>query len=286
VVVVARLDDTATHDLIAKMAWEKVVVADVAVPGMIAAMQRGTAATTGEVVAFTDDDAVPHADWIERLVAAFTDPKVGAVGGRDVQPDEGESVTCDVGRLTPYGRLVGNQHRGIGRARVVDCLKGVNMAFRSDALAFAKPGLLRGAGAQPHNEPIMCRWVQKQGLRVVYDPAIAVDHFPAVRMSGDTRGAADRRLVVDAAHNLVVSICALDRRRIPVQALYSVLLGGLANPGIVRALVGLARGERATVTRFLPALEGSAHAVGTLARLGSSTPVVTCEQLRTAAQPS
>jgi hypothetical protein len=34
-----------------------------------------------ELVAFIDDDAVPEPDWLDRLSAGFTDPRVAAVGG-------------------------------------------------------------------------------------------------------------------------------------------------------------------------------------------------------------
>lgn len=36
---------------------------------------------TGEVVAFIDDDGIPEPDWLDELVRAYTDPRVGAVGG-------------------------------------------------------------------------------------------------------------------------------------------------------------------------------------------------------------
>lgn len=36
---------------------------------------------TGDIVCFTDDDGVPEPDWLDRLVLAYVDPKVGAAGG-------------------------------------------------------------------------------------------------------------------------------------------------------------------------------------------------------------
>jgi glycosyltransferase involved in cell wall biosynthesis/GT2 family glycosyltransferase len=41
----------------------------------------GIAHARGDVVAFIDDDAVPEPDWLERLVAAYADAQVAAVGG-------------------------------------------------------------------------------------------------------------------------------------------------------------------------------------------------------------
>jgi GT2 family glycosyltransferase len=282
VIIVARPEDSETHSAVAAANWERLVVTEVSTPGMIAAMQRGAAASTADVIAFTDDDAAPHADWISKLTDVFEDPRVGAVGGRDVLEGQTVCAGLEVGRLLWYGHLSGNHNLGTGRPRIVDCLKGVNMAFRADALAFARNGLLRGAGAQPHNEPIMCRYVQKQGLRVVYDPAIAVDHFPAVRPSGDNRGQVDRRLVADAAHNLLVSVCALDRVRIPRQVAYSALVGSGAFPGGARVIGALLERDRDVLSRWAPSFEGMLLGLKTLAATAPAEAIVTCVDLRAA----
>lgn len=50
-------------------------------PGVGLARQAGFEAARGEIIASTDADAVPSADWIERLIAPFHDPDViGAFG--------------------------------------------------------------------------------------------------------------------------------------------------------------------------------------------------------------
>src|SRR5215472_16694298 len=36
-------------------------------PGLVAALNAGAHASSGEVVCLTDDDAEPHADWISRI---------------------------------------------------------------------------------------------------------------------------------------------------------------------------------------------------------------------------
>lgn len=41
----------------------------------------GIGAAEGEIVAFTDDDGIPEPDWIDRIVGAYADERVGAVGG-------------------------------------------------------------------------------------------------------------------------------------------------------------------------------------------------------------
>jgi glycogen(starch) synthase len=41
----------------------------------------GIEISSGEFVAFIDDDAVPEPEWLDDLIPAFSDPEVGAVGG-------------------------------------------------------------------------------------------------------------------------------------------------------------------------------------------------------------
>jgi GT2 family glycosyltransferase len=50
-------------------------------PGLSIARNTGIRYSTGEIIAFTDDDVVVHPDWIIRLQQAFDDPKVMSVTG-------------------------------------------------------------------------------------------------------------------------------------------------------------------------------------------------------------
>src|SRR6185369_12103544 len=49
--------------------------------GLSGARNAGVAAAVGEVVAFVDDDAIPLPGWSSRLLAAYRDDDVVAVGG-------------------------------------------------------------------------------------------------------------------------------------------------------------------------------------------------------------
>jgi glycosyltransferase involved in cell wall biosynthesis len=50
-------------------------------PGLDVARNTGARLATSQIVAYTDDDVVLHPRWLERLVAAFDDPLIGAVTG-------------------------------------------------------------------------------------------------------------------------------------------------------------------------------------------------------------
>lgn len=266
VIVVARLDDVASHDLVRAFDGpiRDLVLVTVDEPGVLAAMSAGLAASSAVVVAFTDDDAAPRPEWIERLLGHFEEPSVGAVGGRDVVPGQEAPLTDRVGVFEKWGRVVGKHHLGRGPAREVDILKGVNMAFRAEALALAAPGVLRGSGAQVDFELLTCAYARRAGWRVVYDPAMLVDHEGAPRQGADQRVRPAASAVFDAAFNSVVAACALEARgRV---AAYGLAVGTHDRPGIVRALAGLARRETEVLRRVVPALLGRLAGVLWLAR--------------------
>ncbi len=256
VVVACRRDDDATRAVVAN-GGPSVREALVEEPGVLAAMAKGVAATTGEVVAFTDDDAVARPGWLEGLSRHFADPQVGGVGGRDIVhslPDPERQCDVDVGRITPWGKLIGNHHLGCGPARDAMVLKGVNMAFRRGALAL--PRRLHGSGAQVHFEVATGLWAVRRGWRLVYDPALVVDHYPGPRYDGDRRDHPDPQAFVDAAYNLVVCIVSIEPQLLWRRAAYGVLIGDEMTPGLARAGVAAARREWPVVRQLPASLRG------------------------------
>jgi len=279
VLVVLRRGDETSWLVARDEAWERVRLIEVEEPGMVAALTAGVAASGAEAVAFTDDDAAPRPDWLGRLTALLALPDVGAAGGRDLLPGR-PAATADVGRRTRFGKLVGNHHVGTGPARDVDVLKGVNMAVRAECLALPRAGVLRGDGAPGSGEILVCAHVSRLGRRIVYDPSIEVEHEPAERPDGGSRVRPSRERVRESAHNFVVATAALDRKLLPRQALYGLLLGDRGAPGIGRGLAALARGEREVLNRVGPALAGSLLGAVRTASGELRSPVVTCAELR------
>ena len=262
VLVVVRPDDIETQEAVRRATLPARPV-DVSAPGLLAAMRTGARAATGDVIAFTDDDAVARPGWAAQLEAHFADADVGAVGGRDVIPGETDGETDDFGRITPWGALVGNQHLAAGPAQIVDVLKGVNMAFRRSALAL--PTELRGQGSQMHSEVAICAWAASRGWRIVFDPELIVDHAPAWRPSGDDQ-LRRRRDARDASFNLVFGLISMRPELAGRRAVYGVLVGDALTPGLARTAAAAVRRER-DVLRIAPAaLWGQLAALTALTR--------------------
>jgi glycosyltransferase involved in cell wall biosynthesis len=256
IIVVLRAGDAESDAVVSELGIAPLRRVTVDQPGVVAAMAAGLAHTTAPMVALTDDDAVPRVDWLERLAVHLADERLGAAGGRDVIAGCTDPPTADVGRVRWWGGHVGNHHRGAGPAREVAVLKGVNVAFRAAALALPAPGVLRGRGAEAHWEILVCDHLRRQGLKLLYDPAVMVDHRRGRRFDDDDRSTPSSAAVSDSAHNQLMGTAGLAPVLRPVHYLGGVLRGDRALPGIGRALVALACREPAVARRLVPTLRG------------------------------
>ncbi|MBD2189662.1 glycosyltransferase family 2 protein [Pseudanabaena mucicola] len=179
--------------------------------GVIAAMNIGLESATGDIVAFTDDDAAPHSDWLERIEAYFqSDPSIAGVGGRDWEYHDTtleDGAKPVVGKLQWFGRLIGNHHIGFGEGREVDVLKGVNMSFRRSSIQDLRfDQRMRGTGAQVHFEVMFCLKLKKNGWKLIYDSQIGVDHFRGERFDEDQRDTFNQIALQNAVHNETLAI--------------------------------------------------------------------------------
>lgn len=267
IVVGLRSDDAASRRAVATLAPGFAVPLRVGLanePGVVAAMSAALAACRPDatIIAITDDDTEPRADWIARLESCFADPRVGGAGGRDWQPFERRD-RADVGRVQWFGRMIGNHHLGAGPPRDVDVLKGANCAYRAPLLRAAGfDTRLAGSGAQVYWELALCLPLRAAEWRLVYDPAIAVEHHVEARHDGDQvhRGSFTPQPLSDAVHNQTLVL--LERRgaarRIAFLA-WALLAGTRIEPGIVQLAVLMFRGEANAVARWRATLDGRAR---------------------------
>lgn len=277
IVVVLRDIDTASHEALAGWLGERGerpsgVALRKAVaerPGQIVAMNAGLEAASGDVVCFIDDDCIVRPDWLERLTQHYERAEVGGVGGRDLVHEEGTILrgrVTQVGRLTWYGRLVGNHHLDYeGPALEVDHLKGANMSFRRELVRPFDERMSGGSSCL--NDTDASLHVRGQGYRLVYDPQVVVDHHPAARFDSSTRVKTDPALVRSDSHNWVY--CLLKHVRPwqrPVVVGYALLVGGGTRLGLLKWLAMLPRGPRAATEQWWASTQGKVAGVRTWSR--------------------
>lgn len=242
VVVVVRDTDAETWAFLNTFNGLPLQTATVVVPGVIAAMNAGLDAAIGDIIAFTDDDAAPHPDWLQRIEAHFSsDRRVGAVGGRDwvyrgSQVLDGASLV--VGRLQWFGRAIGNHHLGVGEPREVDVLKGVNVSYRRAAITGMRfDERMRGTGAQVHFELAFCLALKRAGWKLIYDPLVAVNHYPAERFDEDQRNNFNDTAFINAVHNETLAVLEhLSPVQKAVFAVWAILVGTREALGFVQLL--------------------------------------------------
>ena len=136
--------------------------------GLSSARNTGWSAATGEIVAYTDDDAFPDRDWLRYLVARLAEGDYAAVGGPNIAPPDSE--------LTAWGvsHAPGNPNHVLLSDREAEHIPGCNCAIRRDVLE-ALGGFdprFRVAG----DDVDLCWRIRDLGLEIGFSPAAMVWH--------------------------------------------------------------------------------------------------------------
>jgi glycosyltransferase involved in cell wall biosynthesis len=239
----------------------------VRVPGVVAAMNAGLDDIDADIIAITDDDAAPWPDWLRRIEAMFlARPQAVGVGGRDWVYRGGvlaDGENHEVGILRWYGRIVGEHHLSVGGPRPVHVLKGVNCAYRADALrSVGFDRRMLGSGAQVHWELSLNFSLIRRGGELWFDPAIAVNHGLGKRFDEDQRYAFNALAARNAGHNetlaLLEHFSALQRLAF---LLWAMCVGTRMAPGLLQIPRLMLKGDRHAVKRWYATLCGRALAV-------------------------
>ena len=136
--------------------------------GLSAARNTGLAAATGDVVAYTDDDARPDPDWLTLLALTFRTTDHAGVGGPNLPP-AGDGAIADCVANAPGGPV-----HVLLSDREAEHIPGCNMAFRRECLE-AVGGFdprFRTAG----DDVDLCWRLQERGWTLGFNPAAVVWH--------------------------------------------------------------------------------------------------------------
>ena len=136
---------------------------------------QGAAAASGELLAFLDDDAYPHAGWLEAAVVHFDNPRIWAVGGPGITPPDDE-FRAQVSGWTYASWIVSGpaRYRYVpGANRTVDDYPSMNLIVRRSA--FKNIGGF-DSGFYPGEDTKLCLEIVRRGGLIQYEANALVYH--------------------------------------------------------------------------------------------------------------
>jgi GT2 family glycosyltransferase len=145
--------------------------------GSSAARNRALREAKHEIVAFSDDDAVPDRGWLRALIRNFCDPLVLCVTGLtlpmqlETEAQEWFELYCPHGR--GFSRIVFDCSR-FDALNVAPAGTSANMALRRTVMehvGFFDETLGAGTPAKGGEDYELFSQILKAGYRIVYDPA-------------------------------------------------------------------------------------------------------------------
>ena len=151
--------------------------------GLSGARNTGATRAQGDIIAFLDDDAIAHEDWLKYLADCYENPQIVGVGGLTLPrwqtaspawlPEEFYWVIgCNYKGMAPSGAPVRN-------------LIGANMSFRREAFNDVAGGFATGIGRTSTGRPLGCEETefcirlaqQAPGSVFVMDHRATIQHF-------------------------------------------------------------------------------------------------------------
>jgi cellulose synthase/poly-beta-1,6-N-acetylglucosamine synthase-like glycosyltransferase len=144
--------------------------------GLNNARNRAMREASGDVIAFTDDDAVPEPEWLDGLLQNFGDPRVLCVTGLTL-PSELETPAQELfEEHCPFAR---GFRRRVFNGRIDNPLAvsrvgaGANMALRRRAIDLVGPfdgRLDAGTATRSGGDHEMFTRILLAGYRIIYEP--------------------------------------------------------------------------------------------------------------------
>lgn len=146
--------------------------------GLAGARNTGVSNSTGDIVAFLDDDAVADPDWLEHLVVPYRDARVVGVGGKIDPVWPGQRTAWFP---TEFDWVVGCDYRGLPATTApVRNMIGANMSFRREIIV-RLGGFTTGIG-RLETRPLGCEETELSIRVAKYFPGSILCYEPAARI--------------------------------------------------------------------------------------------------------
>ncbi|MEX0963228.1 MAG: glycosyltransferase [Pseudohongiellaceae bacterium] len=175
--------------------------------GFVKAVNQAGDAATGEYILLLNNDALIQANTLSNALAVIEgDQTVGAVGGKikllDGSTQEAGSIIWSDGACLGYGRGKSPNDYEFMFQRDVDYCSGAFLLFRRSTFNALQGFDLDYAPAY-YEESDFCIRLQKQGLRIVYEPSAEITHYEFASsggLEGATRLQAEHREILCRKH--------------------------------------------------------------------------------------
>jgi GT2 family glycosyltransferase len=202
------------------------------------AERAGIEATSGDIIAFVDDDAWPPPDWLHWIANSFDDRNVGVVGGPEMAGGPAPNA------ITFWGTTTRNSG-----ANTVKAFRGCNMAILRAAIT----PLMRGLPDYSFRwELDLCWGAQELGYAARFVRDAWVKHPIEPRPDSFSTSAIYE---FEIGHTMIM-LRHLNWAWRTIFLVHTLLVGDVTTPGAIRHAVRVMRGDRDSKRNLLLSYRG------------------------------